>query len=47
MKYAILTDIHGNLPALERVLEHADSRGIPNENFRILGDQIGYGPKPN
>ena len=41
---AILSDIHGNLEALEAVLADIRSRGIPEIVF--LGDTIGYGPDP-
>ena len=36
MKYAILSDVHGNFPALQKVLEDAKQRGI--EDFIIAGD---------
>ncbi|MDO3410830.1 metallophosphoesterase family protein [Saccharibacillus sp. CPCC 101409] len=39
---AIISDIHGNLPALEAVLEDIESRGI--EEIYCLGDLIGKGP---
>lgn len=45
MKYAILSDIHGNLPALEKVLKDAKNRGI--ENYIITGDYCLSGPYPN
>ncbi len=41
---AILSDIHGNLDALERVLEDIRSREITE--IVCLGDVIGYGPNP-
>ncbi|QDV73176.1 metallophosphoesterase family protein [Botrimarina mediterranea] len=44
MKRAIISDIHGNLEALETVLAHIKEQGI-DEVF-CLGDVIGYGPKP-
>lgn len=42
---AIISDVHGNLPALEAVLAHIDSRG---EGVRVwcLGDTVGYGADP-
>ena len=44
MKRAIISDIHGNLEALESVLAHIKGQGI-TEIF-CLGDVIGYGPRP-
>lgn len=44
MRVALFGDIHGNLPALERVLEHARERGAGE--FWDLGDLTGYGPYP-
>ena len=41
-RYAILSDIHGNLPALEAVLADIDTRQT-NALF-YLGDAVGYGP---
>lgn len=41
---AIISDIHGNLEALEAVLADIDSRGV--EDIYCLGDVIGYGPNP-
>ncbi|MFJ7565826.1 metallophosphoesterase family protein [Herminiimonas sp. NPDC097707] len=41
---AILSDIHGNLPALEAVIADAKSRGCTN--FLSLGDVAGYGAQP-
>ena len=42
MRIAVLSDIHGNLPALEAVLEALE----PFEAVWQLGDAIGYGPDP-
>lgn len=44
MKRAILSDIHGNLEALEAVLADAASCGV--EEIYCLGDIVGYGPNP-
>lgn len=44
MKRAIISDIHGNLEALQAVLADIRERGI-NEVY-CLGDTIGYGPNP-
>ncbi|GIP37762.1 phosphodiesterase [Paenibacillus sp. J31TS4] len=46
MKLAILTDIHGNAPALKAVLRALDERGDVEEIYS-LGDQIGIGPHTN
>ncbi len=45
MKTAILSDIHGNLPALEAVL--ADIAQLDVDRVVCLGDVVGYGPSPN
>lgn len=45
MRYAILSDIHANLPALERVLEECEQAGV--EAYLCAGDVVGYGPQPN
>jgi predicted phosphodiesterase len=42
--WAILSDIHGNLEALEAVLADADGRRV--ERILCLGDLVGYGPNP-
>lgn len=42
MKIALISDIHGNLPALEAVLEDIESKNI--EKIVCLGDLIGKGP---
>ncbi len=44
MKRAIISDIHGNLEALQAVLADAREQGV-DEVF-CLGDIIGYGPNP-
>jgi diadenosine tetraphosphatase ApaH/serine/threonine PP2A family protein phosphatase len=44
MRALVLSDIHGNLPALEAVLEAAD--GAWDELWN-LGDAVGYGAHPN
>ena len=41
---AIVSDIHGNLSALEAVLEDIDSQNV--DRIVCLGDVIGYGPAP-
>ena len=45
MKYAIISDIHGNLEALESVLDDIERRKV--DSILCLGDIIGYGPNPN
>ena len=45
MKLAILSDIHGNLEALEAVLKDVDSSGV--DGVVCLGDFVGYGASPN
>jgi putative phosphoesterase len=42
---AVITDIHGNLPALEAALARIDELGI--ERVYCGGDLVGYGPHPN
>jgi putative phosphoesterase len=42
---AIITDIHGNLPALEAALAAVD--GIGPDAVYCGGDLVGYGPWPN
>jgi putative phosphoesterase len=41
---AILSDVHGNLPALEAVLQDTRSRGC--DRFISLGDVVGYYAQP-
>jgi len=45
MRYAILSDAHGNLPALEAVL--ADLAHQNADKMFYLGDAVGYGPEAN
>lgn len=49
MRYAIFTDVHANLEALEAVLEKIDelAREEPIDQIWFLGDLVGYGPNPN
>ena len=42
--FAILSDVHGNLPALEAVL--AEAKGMGVSRVLVLGDVVGYGPFP-
>jgi diadenosine tetraphosphatase ApaH/serine/threonine PP2A family protein phosphatase len=45
LKIALLTDIHGNLPAFRAVLE--DVAGSGTEETWCLGDLVGYGAEPD
>jgi diadenosine tetraphosphatase ApaH/serine/threonine PP2A family protein phosphatase len=42
--FAIISDIHSNLEALQAVLADIDQRGV--RDIICLGDVIGYGPNP-
>jgi diadenosine tetraphosphatase ApaH/serine/threonine PP2A family protein phosphatase len=44
MRLALLSDIHGNLQALEACLAHA--RAQKAQRFAFLGDMVGYGAQP-
>ena len=41
---AIISDLHGNIQALDACLRDAAARGV--ERFVCLGDVVGYGAKP-
>ncbi len=43
-RWAILSDVHGNLDALEAVLRDAEAQGA--ERVAVLGDHVDYGPEP-
>jgi putative phosphoesterase len=45
MRVAAITDIHGNLPALEAALSAADALAV--DALYCGGDLVGYGPRPN
>ncbi len=45
MRYAVISDVHANLEALEAVLKDIRKRKV--ENVIFLGDAVGYGPNPN
>ena len=49
MRYAVFTDVHANLEALEAVLAEIDSlaKEEPIDQIWFLGDLVGYGPNPN
>lgn len=42
---ALISDVHGNLPALEAVLADIDALG-PGARIWCLGDTVGYGANP-
>jgi predicted phosphodiesterase len=46
MKYALISDMHGNLPALEAVLADIDRRDEVDAVYH-LGDLVGYAPWPD
>jgi diadenosine tetraphosphatase ApaH/serine/threonine PP2A family protein phosphatase len=41
---ALLSDVHGNIEALDACLEHAAANGA--ERYAFLGDLVGYGANP-
>jgi len=43
--FAVFSDVHGNLPALEAILADIEERAIARTI--CLGDLVGYGPLPN
>lgn len=45
MRLAIFSDVHGNLPALESVLDDIHRQGV--DAVYCLGDLVGYAPFPN
>jgi len=45
MRYLLFTDIHGNLEALNSVLEFAEKKNV--EHYIFLGDLVGYGANPD
>jgi diadenosine tetraphosphatase ApaH/serine/threonine PP2A family protein phosphatase len=45
MKIALISDVHGNLEALESVLRDIEQQGA--EKIHFLGDAVGYGSNPN
>jgi diadenosine tetraphosphatase ApaH/serine/threonine PP2A family protein phosphatase len=44
VRYAVLSDIHGNAEALAAVLGRAEEEGV--DGYLCLGDVVGYGPDP-
>ncbi|MDA8387593.1 MAG: metallophosphoesterase family protein [Nitrospiraceae bacterium] len=48
MDYAVISDVHGNIEALDAVLADISGRGgKPKRKILFLGDAVGYGPDPN
>jgi predicted phosphodiesterase len=45
MRIALLSDVHGNLPAFEAVLADVDAQGA--DEVWCLGDLVGYGAEPD
>jgi len=45
MRVALISDIHGNLPALQAVLAHARAQSI--QSIWNIGDAVGYGANPD
>lgn len=45
MRVAILSDIHGNVVALEQVLRHLRREAAPDEVV-VAGDLVAFGPRP-
>jgi predicted phosphodiesterase len=44
-RFAVVADVHANLPGLEAILDDIDRRDIAD--VVCLGDLVGYGPFPN
>jgi predicted phosphodiesterase len=44
MKFAVISDIHGNATAFRQVLKDIEDSGL--STIYCLGDNIGYGPEP-
>lgn len=45
MRYGVLSDVHANLHALERVVAALEWHGV--DAYLCTGDLVGYGPHPN
>lgn len=45
MRFAILSDIHANLEALQKALEIIETKNV--DSIICLGDSVGYGASPN
>lgn len=46
MRYALLSDVHGNIEALEAILRRFDELGAI-DRWYCLGDVVGYGAEPD
>ncbi len=46
-RIGLISDIHGNILALNAVLEELDALKINREDTYSIGDLVGYGPRPN
>jgi len=46
MRYALISDVHANLPALKAVLDHIAAQHNVAATYH-LGDLVGYAPWPN
>jgi predicted phosphodiesterase len=45
MRYGVISDVHGNLHALEAALDAVEAAGV--DRLICPGDVVGYGPRPN
>lgn len=45
MRYGVISDIHGNLLALQAAISRLEREGV--DAWLCIGDIIGYGPHPN
>ena len=45
MRYGVISDVHGNLPALEEALRALQRERV--DGYVCAGDLVGYGPMPN
>ena len=45
MRYGVISDVHGNLPALEEALRALQPERV--DGYICAGDLVGYGPMPN
>jgi diadenosine tetraphosphatase ApaH/serine/threonine PP2A family protein phosphatase len=45
LRIALLSDVHGNLPAFKAVLDDVDAVGV--DEIWCLGDLVGYGAQPD
>ena len=46
MQYALFSDIHGNLAALQAVWKAIEADGLADRPVLNAGDNVGYGPDP-